>query len=209
YDIYPERALVEAEFDAVWAEQAKHHPAILTAEARAKIKDAIFFQRRLKPVNPGVCTFHPEEPRLPWADPLSQRRRLYEQVNQLMIVVPGQKSIPLTREQRDLVAQALLNNPKRTFTQIRRLLKLTPDLRFNLESDTRKDLIGDETAAVLARDEHFGAEWRKLSLERQRLIVSRLLDEEDEQALASWLQTECNLESERAMAVALAMLPDG
>lgn len=209
YDIYPERALVEAEFDAVWAEQAKHHPAILTAEARAKIKDAIFFQRRLKPVDPGVCTFHREEPRLPWADPLSQRRRLYEQVNQLMIVVPGQKSIPLTREQRDLVAQALLNNPKRTFTQIRRLLKLTPDLRFNLESDTRKDLIGDETAAVLARDEHFGAEWRKLSLERQRLIVSRLLDEEDEQALASWLQTECNLESERAMAVALAMLPDG
>ncbi|WP_370155170.1 type II CRISPR RNA-guided endonuclease Cas9 [Ferrovibrio sp.] len=209
YDIYPERALVEAEFDAVWAEQAKHHPAIMTAEARAKLKDAIFFQRPLKPVDPGVCTFNPSERRLPWADPLSQRRRLYEQVNQLMIVVPGQKSIALTRPQRDLVAEALLTNPKRTFNQIRRLLKLAPDLRFNLESDKRKDLIGDETAAILARDGHFGPGWRRLPLERQRQIVSRLLEEEDEQALAAWLQQECGLDAAQAMTVALAPLPGG
>lgn len=209
YDIYPERALVEAEFDAVWAEQTKYHPAILTAEARARLKDAIFFQRRLKPVDPGVCTFNPGEPRLPWADPLSQRRRLYEQVNQLMIVVPGQKSIALTQSQRDLVAEALLANSKRTFIQIRRLLKLTPDLRFNLESEKRKDLIGDETAAILSKDEHFGPGWRRLPLDLQRQIVSRLLEDEDEQALAAWLQQGCGLDGAQAIAVALTPLPDG
>ena len=62
YDIYPERALVEAEFDAIWTEQAQHHQAIMTSEVRAKLKEAIFFQRRLKPVDPG------DLPPLKWSE---------------------------------------------------------------------------------------------------------------------------------------------
>jgi CRISPR-associated endonuclease Csn1 len=211
YDIYPDRQMVEAEFDLIWDTQAAYHPAILTTAARRRLKDIIFFQRRLKPQEIGLCTFEHEarERRLYWADPLSQRRRVYEQANQLMIVPPGQAAIGLTKIQRDQVADALLANPRRTFIQLRRLLKLAPDHRFNLEDERRSDLKGDETAAVLGGDKYFGDQWCRLPLDAQRSIVSRLIEDEDEQQLAHWLQSTYGFDAERALAIALAPLPDG
>lgn len=56
YDFYPTRAMLEAEFDHIWRMQAGHH-AELTGEAREAVRDAVFFQRPLKPIMPGRCTF--------------------------------------------------------------------------------------------------------------------------------------------------------
>jgi len=209
YDIYPERAMVREEFNAIWAAQAPHHPALMTDAAKEKIADIIFFQRNLKPVEVGNCTFNPEEKRLPWADPLSQRRRIFETANQLRIVTPGADTRELTRAERDAVANALLSNGKRTFVQLRKLLKLAPDQVFNLESEKRTELKGDETAARLSKDEYFDKAWREFPLERQREIVSQLLEEEDERKLVPWLMENCGIDQKRAENIADAGLPEG
>ena len=44
YDFYPQRAMLEQEFDALWDEQSKHHPG-LTNELCGEVRRAIFFQR--------------------------------------------------------------------------------------------------------------------------------------------------------------------
>lgn len=209
YELYPDRAMVLEEFEALWAAQAPHHLAILTAQARERLRDIIFFQRRLKPVRPGKCTFNPEEERLARAHPLFQRRRIYQEANTLAVIAADQTTRTLTRDERDKVALALLTTAKRTFGQLRRLLKLPRDSRFNLESETRKDLKGDETAAALARDDRFGPGWRALSLETQAAVVEQLLEEEEEERLLAWLSAEQGLSAEGAQNVVRAALPDG
>lgn len=85
YDFYPERRHLEAEFDAIWAAQAAHHPALLTDAVRDRLRRIIFFQRPLKAPKVGGCTFFNEEPRLSKAHPLFQERRLYEEVTSLRL----------------------------------------------------------------------------------------------------------------------------
>lgn len=208
FDIYPQRDMVEREFDRIWQAQAPHHPGLLTDDAYRRLRRVIFHQRPLKPVEPGRCTFNYAEYRLPWADPAAQRRRIYEQANQLKVGPVGGSAAGLSREQRDQVAGALLAYPKRSFDQLRKLLKLPPDHRFNLESERRTELRGDETAAVLAHRDRFGKAWRGLPLERQRRIVDRLLHEEDEERVIDWLMAEAGLTREAAKATADARLPD-
>ncbi|TQV78979.1 type II CRISPR RNA-guided endonuclease Cas9 [Denitrobaculum tricleocarpae] len=209
YDFYPERAMIEEEFDLLWTRQSRHHATVLTDRARDETRDVLFFQRRLKPKEPGKCRFNPEEPRLARAHPLAQRIRIFQEVNNLRIVAPDQSERELTQDERDSCALALLSTPKRTFGQLRRLLKLPPDSRFNLESEIRKDLKGDETAAVLAHKKCFGANWRSFDSEQQESIVERLLEEEDEETLIAWLIAEQNLTEETARFTVRRNLPDG
>ncbi len=209
YDLYPDRAMVLEEFEALWAAQEPHHSEVLIPSTHDKLRDIIFFQRRLKPVRPGKCTFNPEEERLPRAHPLFQRRRIYQDANTLAVIGLDQKSRGLSREERDKVAHVLSIMPKRTFGQLRTLLKLPRNSRFNLESDIRKDLKGDETAAALAKEDRFGPAWRGLSLETRIIIVTRLLEEEDEETLLAWLCADHGLSVERAEKVVRASLPDG
>ena len=49
YDLYIDRAMVEAEFDTLWALQAQLNPSLFTDIARADLKDALLHQRPLKP----------------------------------------------------------------------------------------------------------------------------------------------------------------
>lgn len=210
YERYPLRAMVEKEFDTLWEAQSSYHPDLLTDEARDDIRRILLFQRPLKPVKPGRCVLHPDEERAPWALPLAQRRRIFEQVNSLRYAAPGLPEQDLTLEQRDTVADYLLRHKKADFDRIRTLLKLEPDTTFNFErSEKRKDLKGDETAAVLASRKYFGAEWRRLTAAQQNEIVERLLEEEDEDVLVRWLHDRWNLDDEVARAVANAPLPDG
>src|SRR3546814_9661000 len=47
YDFYPQRRHIDYEFGRIWEEQAKHHPDLLTEEARAALHRILFFQRPL------------------------------------------------------------------------------------------------------------------------------------------------------------------
>jgi len=208
YDFYPTRQMVEAEFNAIWDKQAAYNPT-MTPEARAAIAtdiNGIFYQRPLRTPQVGKCAFEParaaddeEGFRCPWAHPLAQRFRIWQEV----------RNLGLTKEQGDKLALALFQTSKLSFDKARTLLELSPEFRFNLESEKRKELLGDKTAAKLSHKTLFGKTWRGFSLPRQIEIVTRLLYEEDERQLARWLGEAASLDAAAAERVAACILPDG
>ncbi len=215
YAFYPDRKHYLDEFEAIWSAQAAHHPALLTAEAKAAIHCIIFHQRPLKPQVVGKCTFAgwggvpDDETRLPKAHPLFQQRRLYEEVNQLEIVTAGAASRKLTIEERDALILKLRDKAKVSFTSLAEAIKLPEGARFNKESENRKDLIGDEIRAQLGDKKRFGGRWGGFGIDEQWRIIDRLLNEESTEKLLAWLQDSYALDLETAEAIANARLPDG
>ncbi|MCF4164674.1 type II CRISPR RNA-guided endonuclease Cas9 [Zavarzinia compransoris] len=215
YDFYPTRDLVKEEFEALWQAQAPHHPE-LTDAAKATLHRIIFFQRPLKSPPAGKCTLSParnkddlEGFRAPRAHPLAQQFRIWQEVRNLRIDVSGEPSRPLTPEEGDLIGKALLAANSLSFDKMRALLKLSPAAHFNLESEKRDRLKGDETAEKLSAKKVFGKDWRHFPLEKQCAIVDRLLNEEDEPRLIDWLMSEAKVPEQAALAAAGTLLPDG
>lgn len=208
FEFYPTRAMIEHEFGLIWAAQAKHHPDVLTPSAQTAIRNAIFDQRKLKPVKPGKCTFMPEEERAPAALPSVEARVIYETLNALRYGEGVRRDRALTLQQRDLLATDLLAGKDRTFDQIRSGLKLPSGVRFSLE-EMRDRIKGAETAKKLSNAKAFGKSWRAFELEAKDAIVELLLSEEDEGALVATLTAEHGLDEVGARYVANAPLPDG
>lgn len=209
YDLYIDRAMIEAEFDALWAKQAQCNSALFNQSAHDELKDTLLFQRRLKPVKPGRCTFLPDEERAPLAMPSTQRFRMYQEVNNLRILNEGFQEVPLSRDQRDVMIDALERNRTRSFAQLRKLLELPSDTQFNLEDEKRQELKGNATGAILSREEYFGAVWSGMSDAMQDEIVHRLVTEESESKLVLWLQEIGQISEAQAEATANARLPEG
>lgn len=209
YDLYVDRAMVEAEFDALWAAQATFNPQQFNEAARAALKDCLLHQRPLKPVKPGRCTLLSDQERAPAALPSQQRFRIYQEVNHLRIVGADLQDVPLTLAQRDAVVDALEHNGKRSFTQIKTLLKLPGSTQFNLEDAKRQELKGNATNTLLSKKDFFGSSWFDFDPAAQDSIVMRLLTEESEATLVAWLQGAFGLEEARAEAVANASLAEG
>lgn len=207
YDLYIDRAMIEAEFDTLWAKQAEFNPAQFHEIARAELKDCLLHQRPLKPVKPGRCTLMPEEERAPLALPSQQRFRIYQEVNNLRLVRESLSEEPLTLTQRDQVVQALETKNKVTFAQIKKLLGFSG--QFNLEDDKRTELKGNATSAALSRKEQFGPAWFAMDAAKQDRIVMQLLTEENEATLCQWLQANTGVDEITAERIANAALPEG
>lgn len=208
YDFYADRAMVEHEFDTLWETQSSFRPDFFTEAAREEIKDILLHQRRLRPVDPGRCTLMPEEKRAPVALPSAQRFRIYQELNHLRIVNEDLTESPLTRAQRDLAAE-LLEHRSIKFPLLRRKLKLKETTRFNLEDGKRDRLNGNQTSMILSRDDCFGSQWDSFSPELQEEIVERLLGEESESQLVSWLQSTTGVNEQTADTIGDKRLPEG
>ena len=209
YDLYVERAMVEAEFEALWSKQAQFNPALFNETAHKDLKECLTRQRRLKPVRPGRCTFLPDEERAPLALPSTQRFRMYLELNHLYVLREGLKEEPLSLAQRDTLAEALEANSKRSFTQIKTLLGFKGAVQFNFEDPKRQELKGNVTSAILSKPSYFGASWFDFDEARQDAIVLQLIKEENEAELVRWLQAETGISEPRAEAIANVGLPEG
>ena len=209
YEFYPSRELLDDEYQKLMEVQARFHPAILTPETIAALHRAIFWQRPLKPVPSGKCTLEPTEERLPKALPSVEARTIYEMVNQLRYGRGLLIKTSLTRNQRDLVATTLLQGKSLTFDKLRSALKLPRDVRFSLEEGGKKDLKDFVSKSAAAMRKCFGEHWLELSLEQKDEIIKRLVEEEDEEALAAWLRAAHGLDEEAAKAVAVWSPPEG
>lgn len=215
YDFYPDRRHYEDEFAQIWQAQQKYHPNILTQEAHDAIVRIIFFQRPLKAQVVGFCTFagwngiSADERRIAKSHPLFQQRRLYEEVNQLEVMVPGGSSRKLTLDERDALIIKLQNSKKVTFTSLANTIKLARGEQFNKESENRKDLLGDEVRAAMNAKKCFNGQWAELSIQDQILIVHQLMEEEEPQTLLNWLMKNYQLDEETATNIANTRLPEG
>ena len=212
YDFYPDRQMLEEEFQAIWNAQVPHHPDVLTPERREQFHEIIFHQRPLKQPKIGFCTLLPPEARLPKSHPLFQRRRLLEEINALRILTPGKDPRPLSRPERDALLSKLAASKSVKYESLRKALKLDPDARFNKETENRRDMKGDEVAAELSHKARFGKAWLGIAPDVQWEVISRLETLESDQQVADfegWLRERFGLSPEAARAVAGAHLPEG
>lgn len=209
YDLYIDRAMIEAEFDALWAKQTALNPELFNETARYELKDCLLHQRPLKPVKPGRCTLLPEEERAPLALPSTQRFRIYQELNNLRILREGLKEESLTLTQRDVLADFLDQNSKCTFTKIKTLLHLGGAVQFNFEDPKRQEFKGNVTNAILRKAENFGEAWMTFDENKQDSIVLQLVKEENEAKLIAWLIQETGIDEKRAEAIANTGLPEG
>jgi len=213
YEYYPTRELIIDEFDIIWKKQKEYHGNLLSEEAHDDLRDTIEWQHPLKSPPVGKCTLLPEFARAPKALPSSQRARILQEVNNLRLMPAGKASYGLTAEQREMILESLITpsskTAKKTFDQLRKLKGISIYDHFNLESEKRKDLVGDETAAKLMQDDRWGKSWFDLDLATQDELVDKLVNEENEEALVDWLCMTHGLDREQAYRVADCPLPDG
>ena len=209
YDLYIDRAMIEDEFEALWAKQSELNPVLFTPTARAELKDCLLHQRPLKPVKPGRCTFLPDEERAPLALPSTQRFRIYQEANNLRILVDGLKEQALTLAQRDSLVHALETGNKTFKTQIPKLIGVGGEAGFNLADAKRIDLKGNATSTILSKKDYFGSAWFSFNDMKQDAIVMQLVREENEATLIRWLQDETGVDEAHAEAIANAGLPEG
>lgn len=222
YDFYPDRKHLEEEFHKLWTAQARFHPE-LTEDLRDLLFEKIFYQRPLREPEVGLCLFSGydgisvDERRLPKAHPLTQRRTLYETVNQLRVTADGRETRPLTLEERDRIIHALdnktptssLKSMALSLTALAKVLKLRDGERFTLETGMRDAIACDPVRASLSHPDRFGPRWSTLSSDAQWEVISRIRNEADHAELVDWLTETHALDRDRAEATANAPLPAG
>ena len=208
YHLYPTRAMLEGEFDKIWQAQQLHHPDLLGEEKRELLRKTIFYQRPLAPQKVGRCLYE-EEDRLPKAHPLFQECRLYQSVNHLRIVTRGEADRALSLAERDKLVITLRDRRGVAFSSLARTLQLGRNQEFNLASDRRKQLEGDEVRAEMISEECYGTGWSDLDMDRQWSIIEAIREIDDDEDLLDVLTTEHQLNPAHAEQVARANLPDG
>jgi CRISPR-associated endonuclease Csn1 len=182
FPLYPERAMYEAEFDAIGTAQKPHQK--LTDSDWAHLRKLIFFQRELRVPERGKCRFIPGESRASLALPSFQQFRLLSDANHLGYrLSPFESPQPLEADQRATVLALTRTQKTVGFDKLRTKLKLSDNARFNLESDKREKLEGDSVAALFSGKKLFGSRWHELPLADRDNIVTAVLDLDEHDAL--------------------------
>lgn len=226
YDFYPDRRHLEEEFKKLWRAQVAYHPDVLSDDLRNTLYETIFYQRPLKEPEIGLCLFSgrsgvpSDERRLPRAHPLTQRRVLYETVNNLRITADGREKRPLTLEERDQIVHALDNRkvtklPKSMALKLDalgKIIRLAPHERFTLETSARDAIACDPVRASLNHPDRFGPKWPALDLDAQWEVIRRIRavqSDADYADLVAWLTEAHGLDEDHVSATANAPLPEG
>ena len=217
--LYPDRALYEKEFAAIRRKQKSHHS--LSAGQWDKLCDIIFFQRDLRPVEPGWCLFEDGEKRAAKALPIFQEFRMLQEVANLKLQVGVEPERPLDDGERERAMKRLRSGANIDLSKPVKALGLPSGAKFNLAAGGRKTVKGDETTARLASSGKpakgkepaepglFGEKWHRLSLAERNEIVRFLLETEEPEKVRRKAIAEWGLNDEQADAVANVSLVSG
>jgi CRISPR-associated endonuclease Csn1 len=195
--LYSHRDMLEAEFDAIWSEQEKHH-AILkeahpdpvfggTRPIREQFREAIFYQRPLKSVAPmvGNCMLEPNFPRAPMAQLAMQAFRIEKQLADLRWGM-GRSAASLSPEQKSVIRD-MLNDPdeitkegklifKKIYTALeKKALRPANQRSLNMERSSREELSGNRTLRAM-RDLGILEQWQSYDATTQLRIINFLAD---------------------------------
>ena len=219
YDFYPERSMLEEEFNTIWKAQAEYHPQLLSEELRRHFHKIIFTQRPLKAPQVGYCTYIPEEHRIARALPTFQRYRIYQEVHNLSWNTEYEKHSLIEHPTACDAIVAAMEKPGNktgtiTFTQIRKILKklniIDTDVKFNLEDERRKNLEANQVSAKMQDPSRVGEDWHTWSLEKQDQFIEIILDHQySDEEVVEKLQKEHSLTVEQARCCVRTPLPDG
>lgn len=194
--LYPDRSMCAAEFDAIRARQAPHHR--LKPEDWDRLRNRyVLFQWPLRPVERGRCEFHLEEPRH-WRDtPIGHDFRIHQELNALKWRDGKLVEHPLDARQRSAVLDLLLTRKSEVkFDPLRKRKRsdgspLFPGcIRFSHEDAKRKGLKNHRIARLLSDNAVLAPLWqRRCAGDGGRLddIFTVLLEEPDPETLESRL----------------------
>ena len=216
YDLYPDRAMYDKEFDVIWSKQAEYDPEFYNAAKGAEIKQIIFYQRPLKPQKIGRCTFLPKEERIAKALPSFQRFRIYQELANLKWIDHWGRDHAITQDRivRDILAKDLEKKRKLSFSSIGKILKkikqIDYPITFNLESEKRKALDGNQTSCEMRHKSRIGVEWDTWDEQKQDELITLLLDDNlEDDEVREKLIDQYNIAEDCADAVLNAKLAAG
>ncbi len=165
-----ERGMIEREFGALWCEQHKYHPSLLTSELREQIEAIAFRQRPtfFRRQTIGYCDLERGEERALKADWPTQHFEMLQLINDLR--VEGGNLRPLDPEERARAQRYLQGTPeppararkkpldedgdedepnRHTWAGLRAAIKLGKNDRFTHERDKQKRRLGNATEIAL------------------------------------------------------------
>lgn len=122
--------LLKEEFNRIWDKQAEYFEQMQGDGLKDEMFSILFFERPSVPYAIGKCIYYTEEGRLPKIHPLAEKRRIYEEVNNLRVINKSnaEKRI-LTLEERDKIINELLMRGQNAGKQsIKKLLKIDADI---------------------------------------------------------------------------------
>lgn len=129
------RYLVKDEFNRIWDTQAQYFTQMQKEGLKKEIYDILFYERPPVPYATGKCIYFKDEDRLLKAHPLSELRRIYEEVNNIRVLSDTNKR-KLTLEERDKIINELLLQGKNAGKQsIKKILGLSAQQKISLLDD--------------------------------------------------------------------------
>ena len=132
------RYLVKDEFNQIWDTQAQYFTQMQKEGLKKEIYNILFFERPPAPYATGKCVYFRDEDRLLKAHPLSELRRIYEEVNNIRILSDTNKR-KLTLEERDkIINELLLKGQNAGKKSISKLLGLSKQYRLSIDNDIEK-----------------------------------------------------------------------
>lgn len=208
------RYLVKDEFNKIWDKQAEFYPQMKKENLKKEIYDILFYERPAAPYATGKCIYFREEDRLLKAHPLSEMRRIYEEVNNIRILNDMNKR-KLTLEERDSIVNELLLKGQNAGKQaIKKLLNLSAQHKISLVDDrvikaylySRPEFANNEHLQNMNENElssfiEFLAE-PKMSKDKN----ARLYNED---ALIEYLKPILKIDDEKEIGNLLTKLPKG
>ncbi len=129
------RYLVKDEFYKIWDTQAQYFSQMNKEGLKQEIYDILFYEKSVAPYATGKCIYYQNEDRLLKAHPLSEIRRIYEEVNNIRLeTLMGRER--LTLQQRDLIInELLLKGENAGKKNIKKLLGLSGQVKISLIDD--------------------------------------------------------------------------
>jgi CRISPR-associated endonuclease Csn1 len=138
------RANYLAEFDQIWETQAQHHPEMLHAKLKQRLRDRIIFmQRPLKSQKSLIsnCRYELHHKCIPHSSPLNQVCKVWEMVNAIAVTDKRGRKVGISAAQRQAIAAAALGGYP--------LVSQTPDL-FTAQAATSPPLGGKQSWKAVA-----------------------------------------------------------
>lgn len=155
------RDMVRAEFEALWAEQARHHPGLFTPALKARIETVALAQRPtyFRARSFGEDDLEPGEPRALKAHWLVQRFETLQLVNALRLEGGNQRR--LDAEERARALDYLERVAKPSWAGLRAAVGLSRSDRFTHERGAKETVRGNATEAALRAA--LGETWDRLA----------------------------------------------
>lgn len=186
--LFPFRETYKDEFHKIWDNQKEYYPDILTDKRKQIIEDILYFQRPLKEQEEGLCSFEPNERRIPKSHPLFQEFRICQYLLDLTFCCEQNSEYSSLEYNTQNKLISILQNPINqkvtkqgtiAYSNIKKELGLDKNGVFNFEktvqnSEYEKGMIVNKTQNAINQSVYFKPYWDSFSDKQKSDIINTL-----------------------------------